>query len=165
RLIDHSVALDRAMPGEAGRNDSDAEVPAAVLRAGMADVLMTVVRDIQRLRRERLLETLPNLRDAVSVAHGWTCSTGLIVTSANTPSSTYGSFAAHASQSSCESNSATIRLPVKPAGPGSGASIAGWGPAKRKRPASIKGCRYSRWRGRVILRSGRLSGTSRAMIA
>src|SRR5690606_36078972 len=113
----------------------------ALLRARVADVLMTIVRNFERFRLECRFEAAANRRHAV-LGHGCTCSTGFTTTSAKTPSRAYGSFAAHASASRRDSNSAMIRLPTKPAGPGSGASIAGWGPAKTQRPESINGFRY-----------------------
>src|SRR5436189_6021892 len=61
---------------------------------------------------------------------------GLTVTFAYTPAATYGSSAAHAIAASREANSATMSEPLNPAGPGSCASIVGWGPASTRRPAA-----------------------------
>src|SRR5690242_6697823 len=50
---------------------------------------------------------------------------GFTVNLAYTPAATYGSASAHSRAASSDSNSARMRLPENPAGPGSGLSIAG----------------------------------------
>src|SRR5687768_15012237 len=73
--------------------------------------------------------------------HGNTFLNGLTVTLAYTPPAEYGSSAAHAIAASREANSATTSDPLKPAGPGSAESIAGWGPAMSKRPSACRAFR------------------------
>ena len=69
---------------------------------------------------------------------GMTCLNGLTTTDSKTPCVTYGSALIQASAAARDSNSATIRLPVKPALPGSSLSIAGNGPASVTRPFGLQ---------------------------
>src|SRR5690606_41721263 len=69
---------------------------------------------------------------------------GLTTTLAYTPAARYGSASAHFCAASSDSNSATTRLPLKPAGPGSLLSMAGCGPASRRRPSSFNCSRRAR---------------------
>src|SRR5690606_1709467 len=93
---------------------------------------MALVLDLEGERFERS-EALAHLLDAV---HGRTFLYGRTEVRANTPCSTYGSCASQASASASDGNSAITRLPWKPAGPGSGESMAGIGPATNRRPSS-----------------------------
>src|SRR5512139_1963686 len=93
------------------------------------------------------------LADQIGRAHaGNTFLNGLTLTPAYTPAATKGSALAQAWASASESNSATIRLPEKPAAPGSLLSIWGNGPASSRRPACCRACRRSRWADRAASR-------------
>src|SRR6185437_4176468 len=114
RGIDQAMAFDRAPAGECCTDDPHAEVPAAL--AGMADMQMAFVDHFQRLRLQRGHQPRADVLDARR-AHGRVLRNGRTLTSRYTPAATYGSACAHARAASRSSNSATIRLPVNPAGP------------------------------------------------
>src|SRR5690606_2623899 len=82
-----------------------------------------------------------------------------------TPASTYGSASTQARASSSDPNSATTRLPLNPAGPGSSASIAGHGPASSSRPASRSASSRARCAARACCRRASTSAPSCPSIA
>src|SRR5690606_37679807 len=125
------VPGQRRLAGEGRAYHPHAEVATAIARAFVADVPVAVVHQLQLQRRERRGEPLahaPQPRRVVRRrtrgrgAHGRTCRNGCTSMAVYTPARWYGSSATQASASSWLGNSATIRLPAKPAGPGSGAS-------------------------------------------
>src|SRR5579871_573036 len=163
RLVHQPVAGQHRQAPELLRQDAHAIVPGATRGTGVAGMLGAVVDDLEVQRLERVREQLADLREPV--VHGLTFRKGRTSTAANTPSVTYGSASAHARASASEPNSATIRLPVKPAGPGSGASIAGSGPLSTSRPAASSASRRARCAGRAARRRGREPAVSVPMIA
>ena len=84
---DAPMALDGTLAREVSRADSHLKMPSAVARSLVARMAATVVDDLELVWSERRLEPAANERDAFG-CHGRTCSTGLISTSANTPSVT-----------------------------------------------------------------------------
>ena len=86
-FVDELVALERAEPGEALRDDQDSEMPAAIGGARMPRMTVAVVDHLQVIRAEALLETTGQPFAAV-VAHGSTFTNGRISYDSNTPSVT-----------------------------------------------------------------------------
>src|SRR5690242_15212561 len=152
-----------ALEGSAG--DVHGKMPSPVARALVANVLVAVVADVERLGRQRL-QRRPHALDARGVVvHGSTIFSGRTSTLEYTPASRYGSRSAQAFASASEGNSATMRLPLNPAGPGSSESSAGKGPARRRRPASRNASRRATCAGRASSRAFRESFRSFPMIA
>ena len=79
RVEDHTVASERCFAGEGSRNDRYVEMTAAISRALMASVQMTLVLHEQVLRQERLGEQGLNACDSVC-SHGSTRLNGFTTT-------------------------------------------------------------------------------------
>ena len=98
RGIDRAVPRQRRQAGERGTDDAHGEMPVALFAAGMSGVLVTIVGDLQRLRRERDLEQRTHALDPGRVeardvgggmpAHGSTRRNGRTSTRAYTPAAT-----------------------------------------------------------------------------
>src|SRR5690606_4989076 len=157
------MAFQRVRAGESFRHDPHMKVSPPIARAGMTHMEAALIGDLEFLGGEGCFEARSDSGNSVDT-HGSVCRTGLTSTLEKTPAVRYGSAAAQASAASRDSNSAMIRLPLKPAGPGSGLSIAGWGPAKTRRPLRSNACTHSRRRGRACTRLLELSSASRAMM-
>src|SRR5690606_2791894 len=95
RLVYHAMALERALALDAARDDRHGEVTLAFAGARVPGVQVAVVPHVQGFGLERRHEALADQLHTFR-RHGSVFSTGLISTSAKTPSSTYGSFADHA---------------------------------------------------------------------
>ena len=67
-LKDEPVTRDRAQPAEALGHNAHAVVAATVARAGMADMLVTVVDDLKQHRRQCRLQT--RTQTFAAVIHG-----------------------------------------------------------------------------------------------
>ncbi len=65
RGMDGAVPLQCRQAGEGGADDLDMEMPAAIARAGVADVTMAVVAHFQPAGRKRLLQCIADRRDAL----------------------------------------------------------------------------------------------------
>src|SRR5207342_2219182 len=115
--VDRAVPRQRRESREAVADDVDDEMPAPVARAGVADVPMTVVDDLDRRRRECGFQQAAHAHDSLGIrgrnAHGNTRRNGRTSTRWYTPAATYGSSAAHARASASEGNSAMTMLPLK----------------------------------------------------
>ena len=95
RTIYHAVSFQSPDACEALRHDSYVKMTAPVSCPRVPRMAMTVVDDLELFRGECLLEPRANRCNA-RFGHGRTWMTGLISTSPNTPSTTYGSRADHA---------------------------------------------------------------------
>src|SRR5688500_1725294 len=166
RGIHEAMPRERREAGERGAGDPKREMAASVARAGMAGMPMALVDELEpgRLQRrdERRADRVRSLPPRQ--AHGSTGRNGRTSTRTNTPAARYGSASAHARASPSDGNSATTRLPVNPAGPGSSASSAGSGPASFRRPASASACRRARCAGRAAIRAASAFSRSRPRI-
>lgn len=87
RSIYEAMPFQRSLAREMTRDNSNLKMAPAVTRAGVARVAVTVVDDVELVGFERGLEPAAYRGDALG-RHGHTRNTGLISTSANTPSST-----------------------------------------------------------------------------
>ena len=96
RRVDAAMARQQRLTGKRRRDDAHAEMPAAVARAGMANVQMTLVLDRQFARRQRsgqasahALYTPANCGPAdCRLAHGNTLWNGRTLTSRYTLAAT-----------------------------------------------------------------------------
>lgn len=93
-IVDEAVTLQRPEAGEASGDDPHVEMPAAVFRACVSDMLVALVDDLEVGRLQRRVNACPDLGDA-GVVHGRTFLKGLTSTFSYTPAATYGSVAAH----------------------------------------------------------------------
>jgi hypothetical protein len=84
--IYHTVARQRLDTFEAARDDPYFEMAATVPRSRVPRVSRAVIDYLQELRSKSLFEPCSDSLDAI--AHGNTCTTGLISTLANTFSTT-----------------------------------------------------------------------------
>ena len=84
----HEIAhggIDAAMPGQRGQageglaDDRDGEMPAAIPRTGMTDMLVAFVHDLERQRRQ-LLQRGANHFGAGGPVHGRACRKGFTST-------------------------------------------------------------------------------------
>ena len=73
------MSLDERFVAECIRNDFHLEVAFAFTRAGVPDMQVALVFNLQRAGAERVFERFPNARDALGI-HGNTCLKGLTVT-------------------------------------------------------------------------------------
>lgn len=78
-LVDEPVALQRAQPRETRRDDANLKMPTPVTGAGVPDVLMTFVDDLEFGRVQGGFDASANLFDARFV-QGSTCLNGLTMT-------------------------------------------------------------------------------------
>src|SRR3569832_1194302 len=118
RIVYHAMALQQRLTHEPCGDDMHAVMARAATRAGMADVLVTVVDNIELKRRETALEHVAHVRHAVVAAHGRVFLFGRTVSRALSPPAKYGSSFALCWAASNVSNSATGGRPGGPAGPG-----------------------------------------------
>src|SRR3569832_2358438 len=70
RIVYHAMALQQRLTHEPCGDDMHAVMARAATRAGMADVLVTVVDNIELKKRETALEHIAHVRHAVITAHG-----------------------------------------------------------------------------------------------
>src|SRR3569832_841007 len=85
RIVYHAMALQQRLTHEPCGDDMHAVMARAATRAGMADVLVTVVDNIELKRRETALEHVAHVRHAVVAAHGSVFLNGRTVTRAGAP--------------------------------------------------------------------------------
>lgn len=80
-VVNHAVSLKHALPAKAAGNDVNAKMTSAVPRAGMPDVQVAFIDDVERRWCECFVETCADAADPLGI-HGSTCRKGLTVTRA-----------------------------------------------------------------------------------
>lgn len=90
-VVDQPVLGEAVQPLEATRCDADMEMATAILRAGVPDMQMTLIRDLENLGFEGCSESALDHRHSIgcpAAGHGMTCTNGLTLTVAQTPPAT-----------------------------------------------------------------------------
>lgn len=114
RGVNQPVPGQRQLSGKRGGDYLNFKMSAAVARARMSGMPVTLIGYHQMRGLESLLQLRADAGNAVA-AHGNTRLNGLTTTREYTPAARYGSASAQVCASDNESNSATISDPEKPA--------------------------------------------------
>lgn len=78
-VVDESVTLQWAEPAKTVRGNADVKVAAAIASAGVPNVLVALIGDLEPRRSQGRFDALPDPGNTV-FAHGSTCLNGLTVT-------------------------------------------------------------------------------------